>query len=361
MTNVPDYRGRIEGDQPQDLFHKIAGIIPGYNGYQDRERRREADKELRMFLGRRYREQQAALMRVQQQLARAGKLTAIAEVDRLNGVLQRFIDKLETATQGYAGLFDPIKVEGPELDQLYTFDAALTDGLQRVTNDIAAISDAAQQGSGPAPATTAEGAPDLPSALTRLSTTLDELLTTWNHRNEVIASGQPMPADQFNKFRANIAGTPTAPLGGPPPYPAPQGGQAGAPPPYPPQQQQPYGGQQGGAQPQGGQAGAPPPYPPQQPPYGGQPGAPPPYPPQQQQPYGGQQSGPQPYGGQPGAPPPYPPQQPYGGQQGGQGQAYGAPQPPPAMEDAETARLRPSNVSGPPTGGPTGGGQQGGQ
>src|SRR5947209_12127347 len=115
MTQVPDYRGRIESEKPQDLLHKIAGIIPGYNGYQDRERRRDADKQLRMFLARRYREQHAALQGVQGQLARSGQLQSITEVDRLGGVLQRFIDKLETASQGYAGLFDPVKVDMAEL------------------------------------------------------------------------------------------------------------------------------------------------------------------------------------------------------------------------------------------------------
>src|SRR6476469_9985091 len=160
MTNVPDYRGRIESDKPQDFFHRVANMIPGYTGYQDKERRREADKELRMFLARRFREQHAALARTQQQLARSRHLEAIGEVDRLGGVLQRFIDKLETASQGYAGLFDPVKVQEPELDQLHTFDAALTSQLQQVTDDVAAIGAAAQQGSGPAPATTAGAAPD---------------------------------------------------------------------------------------------------------------------------------------------------------------------------------------------------------
>src|SRR2546430_1522076 len=151
MTNVPDYRGRIEANKPQDFFHKIANMIPGYTGYQDKERRREADKELRMFLGRRFREQHGELMRVQQQLARTRHLEQIGEVDRLGGVLQRFIDKLETATQGYAGLFDPVTVREAELDQLYTFDAALVNGLGEVTEAIKAVGSASTQGTGPAP------------------------------------------------------------------------------------------------------------------------------------------------------------------------------------------------------------------
>jgi hypothetical protein len=385
MTNVPDYRGRIESDKPQDFFHRVANMIPGYTGYQDKERRREADKELRMFLARRFREQHAALARTQQQLARSRHLEAIGEVDRLGGVLQRFIDKLETATQGYAGLFDPVKVQEPELDQLYTFDAALTSQLQQVTSDIAAIGAAAQQGSGPAPAATAGAAPDLPAALNKLSATLDALLQTWNHRNEVIMSGRPMPEAEFNKFRASagVAGA-AGGASGPAPqagaYPGPAGAQAPG--------GQPYGGAPGGSTYSGAQGSQP-----GGSPYGGTQGS---------QPGGAQypgqapQAGPQPYqppagGGQAGTAQPY---QPYDGGQAGAGQpnqpysgggqpyqpyAGGAGAdaatgklPPPGSaasggppQEAATRRLDPSaapasegdsasDVTGPPTGGPTG-------
>ena len=255
MTNVPDYRGRIEGNKPQDFFHRVANMIPGYTGYQDKERRREADKELRMFLARRFREQHSELMRVQQQIARSRHLEQIAEVDRLGGVLQRFIDKLETATQGYAGLFDPITIQEAELDQLYTFDAALTNQLQGVTDAIQTVGTAAGQGSGAAPATTAQAAPDLPGALSHLSGVLDDLLRTWNGRNEVIMAGRPLPAAEFDHFRA-AAGPPTGPApGGPPSGPPPMGGSVApaAPPvgsstatagqPYTPTGPAPHGGQ----------------------------------------------------------------------------------------------------------------------
>lgn len=368
MTNVPDYRGRIESDKPQDFFHRVANMIPGYTGYQDKERRREADKELRMFLARRFREQHAALARTQQQLARSRHLEAIGEVDRLGGVLQRFIDKLETASQGYAGLFDPVKVQEPELDQLYTFDAALTSQLQQVTDDVAAIGAAAQQGSGPAPATTAGAAPDLPTALSKLSTTLDALLQTWNHRNEVIMSGRPMPEADFNKFRANagVAGAPGVPQGAPGGYPPQTGGQPGGYPPQPGAQApggQPYGGQPGGGAPayggaQGGQPGGAP-YPGQAPSTGSQP---------YQPPTGGEQAGTaQPYQPYAGGGQPY---EPYSG--GAGADAATGKLPPPgsapagAPPEAATRRLdpsaappaaagdSPSDVTGPPTGGPTG-------
>jgi len=386
MTNVPDFRGRVESNKPQDFLHSLAEKIPGYAGYQDRERRRDADKELRMYLARGFRDQYAALQRVQQQMARSRHLESIGEVDRLSGMLQRFIDKLETATQGYAGLFDPVKVDTPQLDQLYTFDAALTDEMQKVTDNIAAVSAAAQQGTGPAPGATAAAAPDLPAALSALSSTLDELLRTWNHRNEVIMSGQPMPAQDFERFRATVGadapqpytnaatGAANAPASGgqgnqgyPAPqqggsqgnqgYPAPQqgGGQGtqGFPAPPPAPQQgggQPYAGpQQGSGQPSYSgpqQGGGQPTYPTQQP-GGGQP----------YQPYSGPESS-----GQP-TPPPYTPPNMSDANEGATRRLDSAPAVPPIS--GETGKLPPvgnrdagrtggpSDVGGPPTGGPS--------
>ncbi|HUS17412.1 MAG TPA: hypothetical protein VM536_20645 [Chloroflexia bacterium] len=244
MTNVPDFRGRVESGKPQDFFHRVAEMIPGYTGYQDKERRREADKELRMYLARQFRDQHSALVRVQQQIARSRHLEAIGEVDRLAGVLQRFIDKLETATQGYAGLFDPIQVREAELDQLYTFDAALTEGLGEVTDAIETVGAAAQQGSGAAPATTAGDVPELPSALSHLSTTLDHLLQTWNHRNDVLMSGRSMPAAEFDKFRSGMQPQPAAA--------PPQGSTSGSQPYGGPTSAQPESGSMHGGQPHGG-------------------------------------------------------------------------------------------------------------
>jgi hypothetical protein len=49
-------------------------------------------------------------------------ISQLAELDKGNTRLQTFIDKIKTAGQGYAGLFDAIKVKEDELDRLYEFD-----------------------------------------------------------------------------------------------------------------------------------------------------------------------------------------------------------------------------------------------
>src|SRR5438874_7375769 len=158
-----DIRDRVMGDQPQDFLHRIAGIVPGYDGYVDRERRRDADKILRTQLARQYAAQRQRLTRVQQDLLSAHRLDLIAQVDREVGALQRFIDRLSTATYGYTGLFDPIKVDAADLDQLYAFDMALAAGVDQVSAAIATVETAAGSGGDTA------HIQELPSAISRLS------------------------------------------------------------------------------------------------------------------------------------------------------------------------------------------------
>ena len=63
-----DIRDKVMGNQPQDFLHKIAGIVPGFNGYMDRERRRDADKLLRTYLAHQYGAQRDRLNQQLQQI-----------------------------------------------------------------------------------------------------------------------------------------------------------------------------------------------------------------------------------------------------------------------------------------------------
>ena len=197
-----DIRDRVMGDQPNDFLHRLAGIVPGYDGYMDREKRRDADRILRTQLARQYTAQRDRLNRVQQTLLRNRHMEKIAEVDRLVGVLQRFIDRVSTATYGYAGLFDPIKVEAADLDQLYAFDMALADGVDKVSSAIDAI-DSASSGSGA----------ELDPALDRLGALLDELNTRLNERANLLTSGARLPDDQYRALVSDLAPLPPYPAG----------------------------------------------------------------------------------------------------------------------------------------------------
>lgn len=130
-------RERIEG-----AFNKIEEIakdLPGYKGYKEREVRREADKLIRLKAARELQEQRRRLNSVEVGLARSGRLGVLLVVDRPLIRLQLLIDRLKTASYGYGGLFDAIKVGKAELDALYDFDAALLDGVAKVKALIDAV------------------------------------------------------------------------------------------------------------------------------------------------------------------------------------------------------------------------------
>lgn len=220
MDNI---RSRTLGGQPGDLLHRIASIVPGYEGYTDREKRRDADKIFRMQLARRYSAQRDRLNRVEQGLLRARQMSSIGEIDRLAGLLQRFIDKLSTATYGYSGLFDSIRVEAQDLDQLYAFDLSLAGGVDQLSGAIDALESAASAGGQYA---------ELPAALTRLETVLDDLNRRLNQRADLLTSGTALPESDYRALVSsnnqpaptgqtagsnptNDTGTPTTAVGGP--------------------------------------------------------------------------------------------------------------------------------------------------
>ncbi len=132
-----DLRQRIES--AYNKVEEMAKNIPGYKGYKDKEVRREADKLIRLKVARELQEQRGRLSSIEVELANAGRLGALLILDRSLMRLQLLIDRLKTASYGYAGLFDAIKTREAELDALYDFDAALLDSVDQVKALIDAV------------------------------------------------------------------------------------------------------------------------------------------------------------------------------------------------------------------------------
>jgi len=99
-------------------------------------------------------------------------------LDDLEGVairLRTFSDQLRTASYGYAGLFDAIKVEDEELARLYAYDSSLLD----LTEEIKAGVDRLEA---------AVGTDDFPKAMKELLATARKAIEAFNKREEVILS-----------------------------------------------------------------------------------------------------------------------------------------------------------------------------
>lgn len=103
-------------------LESLASKIPGYNGYKEKEMRREADSLLRQHLATQFAEQLTTAEDIAGQMLTGPGLAQLDEMGKGNTRLQTLIDKIKTAAQGYAGFFDAVKVKEDELDILYEFD-----------------------------------------------------------------------------------------------------------------------------------------------------------------------------------------------------------------------------------------------
>jgi len=168
---VGDLRKRIES--ARNKVEEMVKDIPGYKGYKDKEVRREADKLLRLQVARRFEEQRRRLNNIQVQLTNAGRLGVLVTLDRALMRLQLLIDRLKTASYGYAGLFDAVKVREAELDALYNYDAALIDHVDKVKALIDSIAAAKKD-------------EDVAKAGNALLEALEEVNETFSKRQDVI-------------------------------------------------------------------------------------------------------------------------------------------------------------------------------
>lgn len=163
---MDDLRGRVS--DARGTLERLAGQIPGYHGYKEKEMRREADKLLRLHLSQRFQEQRTKLSNVQNQLASEGKLEDLGLLERVMLQLQLLIDRLKVAEYGYAGLFDAVRVQEEQLDALYVYDSALTSSVDQLAEKMDKLAIAAMSGEELRPL-----ANDTLLLLQELNTTLD--------------------------------------------------------------------------------------------------------------------------------------------------------------------------------------------
>lgn len=111
-------------DEMGGIEKAIAGL-PGIKGYREKELRREADKQVRDNLARHLESRRKKLTGLQSDLLSAGGLDWLDDVERVVGRLQLFIDRVKTASYGYAPLWGLNRIKEDDLDRLVAFDQDL--------------------------------------------------------------------------------------------------------------------------------------------------------------------------------------------------------------------------------------------
>ena len=108
-----------------------------------------------------------------------GMITLIDDMEQAAIKLRTFADKIKTASYGYAGFFDAVKIKEEELAQLYQFDLAFFETAEQIESALTNVE--ASMGN----------EEDLKTAIRHLITLAREAITTFEHRYEMInGSGQ---------------------------------------------------------------------------------------------------------------------------------------------------------------------------
>jgi hypothetical protein len=155
-------------------LESLVGKIPGYKGYKDKELRREADKILRMEVADKFDDQRKRLTELQTELVSTAQLEFVDDLERAVSKLQLLIDRIKTATYGYAGLFDAVKVKEEQLDALYEFD----NKMLLFVGDVAAAVDQVESA-----ISAKEG---IGGAISELVSVANEANMVFGHRQEAI-------------------------------------------------------------------------------------------------------------------------------------------------------------------------------
>lgn len=138
-------------DKAKDEMGAIERLLKGLpiiRGYVDKELRRDADYRLRQTIASELDTEKQRLYTLQQKLMSSGGLRYIDDVDVAVQKLQTLADRVRTASYGYAGLFNAVRIREEELDALHQFDVALASHTYEVREAIDALATAIGENEG---------------------------------------------------------------------------------------------------------------------------------------------------------------------------------------------------------------------
>jgi hypothetical protein len=162
----------------QDAFKKLASKIPGFDGYIERQNRRAADKLLRETIADRFQALWTRASELQIDMVNEGMIDFLDDMERAAIQLRTFADKIRTASYGYSGAFDAVKINEDELALLYNFDNGFflaADEIERALDNVeASLHDEA----------------GLPAAIRHIVSVAREATAALERRAELLTAGE---------------------------------------------------------------------------------------------------------------------------------------------------------------------------
>ncbi len=172
---MSDLFDRVTGDQ--DIFKKLLGKIPGFDGYIERHNRRMSDKLLREKVADEFELLWQRLSQLQRDLIDQGDLLLVDDLESAALSVRQFIDRIRTASYGYTGFFDSVKIDKEDLARIYEYDLELFNLAETVSLAIDNV-EASLSSDG------------LPAALRNVKKVTRDCVVAFEKRQQVITSGE---------------------------------------------------------------------------------------------------------------------------------------------------------------------------
>jgi len=165
---------QVKGNE--SFLEKIKRIIPGYDGYVNRDNSRELDTILRNQLAVQLEVNKQKISNTVSNLSANGKLFEVSSIDKIDKKNETAIAKFKTAARGYSGAFDVVKVKEDKLTMLYQFDESLLTGVQTVITLFSEMESLSSSNG------------DLKEVISKISATLDELILKFTERESILST-----------------------------------------------------------------------------------------------------------------------------------------------------------------------------
>lgn len=172
---MSDLQSKLDLIKSKESFlEKIKRYIPGYNGYVNRDNARELDTQLRNKLALSLESNKTALKNALSSLSKNKKLFESQDLDKLDKKNDNVIAKLKSASRGYSGAFDIVKIKEEKLNQIYEFDNALFTDVEIIVSSFNEIE------------SNASADTDIKAAVAKASEALDGLLLKFDQRELIL-------------------------------------------------------------------------------------------------------------------------------------------------------------------------------
>jgi hypothetical protein len=122
-----------------EKLEKLARLVPGVTGYQDKEKARATDQTVRLRLTEAIEGLKREVEAEERRLTEAHALDSLAGLGRLTAKLDKLANQVRYASRGYRGFFDTWKLTQAKLEKLYDFDLGLFHEVDSLRSEVSKL------------------------------------------------------------------------------------------------------------------------------------------------------------------------------------------------------------------------------